>query len=185
MQQQSIMERVQALEKEKSNLVVEFENLQKAAETRITSLKGEIGQMRQDIRNMRELLAPDKQAEIIVKSSNTQPTSSAGYNPVTPVVPNTPVETQTHDISEAKISTPPSKSDLDFTDDERKILKLLEAHGGAIPRKNLRREAGMRWYEASHVVLILAKRGVIAFKKEKDGDYILLVNQPKQQIIRT
>jgi hypothetical protein len=52
-----LKQKILALEKERSQLTVEVDLLRKAAESRAAALEGEVGQMRETARSLRELVA--------------------------------------------------------------------------------------------------------------------------------
>ena len=52
--------------------MVEVESLRKAAESRVTTLEGEVGQMREEAKSLRELLG--NSSKEIVSSSDVQKT---------------------------------------------------------------------------------------------------------------
>ncbi len=55
-----LREKIQALETERARLMVEVESLRKAAETRVVTLEGEVGQLREEAKSLRDLLAVSK-----------------------------------------------------------------------------------------------------------------------------
>ena len=64
--------KIQALETERARLMVEVESLRKAAESRVITLEGEVVQMREEAKSLRELLG--NSSKEIVSSSNVQKT---------------------------------------------------------------------------------------------------------------
>jgi septal ring factor EnvC (AmiA/AmiB activator) len=52
----SLREKIQMLETERKTLLDEVESLRKAAESRVTSLEGEVNQMREEAKALKELL---------------------------------------------------------------------------------------------------------------------------------
>ncbi len=56
-----LKEKIMALEKERSQLSVEVDLLRKAAESRAATLEGEVGQMREAAKSLRELVAEPAQ----------------------------------------------------------------------------------------------------------------------------
>ncbi|MCJ7763003.1 hypothetical protein MUP38_06080 [Candidatus Bathyarchaeota archaeon] len=52
----SLREKIQVLETEKKSLMGEVEGLRKAAESRVTTLEGEVSQMREEAKSLKELL---------------------------------------------------------------------------------------------------------------------------------
>lgn len=61
----ALREKIQALETERAGLMVEVEKLRKAAELRASALEGEVNQMREEVKGLKELLgtpAVEKQA---------------------------------------------------------------------------------------------------------------------------
>jgi hypothetical protein len=52
----SLREKIQALETEKKSLMGEVEGLRKAAESRVTTLEGEVSQIREETKSLKELL---------------------------------------------------------------------------------------------------------------------------------
>ncbi len=180
MQTHALREKIQALETEKSDLMGEIENLRKAAETRAAALKGDIDQMREEVKNMRELLARDEQIEIIVMSSDTQPIPATQVNSVAPTVLDTPTGAPAPEIVEPKPPVSAYKYLVEtLMDDERKVVEVLEAHGGKYPRKYIRSEAGMSWLQTNRIISRLAERGVVTFEKNRNMDNVLLANQLK------
>jgi septal ring factor EnvC (AmiA/AmiB activator) len=69
-----IRERIQSLESERARLIVEVEALRKAAESRATLLEGEVNQMREEAKSLRELLLANPKPPA---SPSTAVTSSA------------------------------------------------------------------------------------------------------------
>jgi uncharacterized coiled-coil DUF342 family protein len=51
-----LREKIQALEAEKAELMVEVEKLRKAAELRANALEGEVAQMREEAKSLKQLL---------------------------------------------------------------------------------------------------------------------------------
>jgi len=54
-----LREKIQALETERARLMVEVDGLRKAAESRVTVLEGEVSQIREEAKSLRELLDTD------------------------------------------------------------------------------------------------------------------------------
>ena len=52
-----LREKIQVLEAERARLAIEVEGLRKAAESRVAALESEVGQMREEAKSLRELLA--------------------------------------------------------------------------------------------------------------------------------
>jgi hypothetical protein len=71
----ALRERIQALEKEKADLMGEVEKLRKAAETRTLMLETEVDQMREEAKGLRDLLGPigEKSAPIQAPQAPTKP----------------------------------------------------------------------------------------------------------------
>jgi hypothetical protein len=53
----SLKERIRLIETDRAGLLVEIENLKRAAESRAGALEIEIGQLRQDIKSLKEILS--------------------------------------------------------------------------------------------------------------------------------
>jgi hypothetical protein len=70
----ALRERIQALETEKTALMVEVERLRKTAEARVVSLEAEVGQIREEAKSLKELLA-EKQAQVAVPLPSAKPSS--------------------------------------------------------------------------------------------------------------
>jgi len=51
-----LREKIHALETERARLIVEIDGLRKTAEARVVALESEVGQMREEAKNLRELV---------------------------------------------------------------------------------------------------------------------------------
>jgi len=58
----SLREKIRTLETEQARLVLEVQGLRKAAESRAAALEGEVTQMRQEAKSLRELVGANSKA---------------------------------------------------------------------------------------------------------------------------
>ncbi|MCW4018542.1 MAG: hypothetical protein NWF00_07695 [Candidatus Bathyarchaeota archaeon] len=66
---QDLREKIQALEAERTRLLVEIGEMRKAAESRVAALESEVGQMREEAKALRELLGNSK---VTISAPNVQ-----------------------------------------------------------------------------------------------------------------
>jgi uncharacterized Zn finger protein (UPF0148 family) len=52
----NLREKIKTLETERSNLMIEIDNLRKVAESRVTALESEVSMMREEVKSLRDLL---------------------------------------------------------------------------------------------------------------------------------
>ncbi len=174
-----LKQKIFALEGERNRISTEVEELRKAAEERAAALQADIDQMREEAKALKELLNHDEE-ETETKNVSVQPA------PVSPAVetqekkltalekePEAPVsiEESPEEFAAAVQEEPKIASTSDSTlsalsDDERKAVNVLKAHGGKSTQKNIRAEAGLSWLQTSRVISHLVERGLV----ERVGD---------------
>jgi len=59
----NLRERIKTLEAERANLLLEIEELKKAAESRVSALESEISMLREEVKSLRELLGYEEKEE--------------------------------------------------------------------------------------------------------------------------
>ena len=59
----NLREKINTLETERANLMVEIEELRMVAEARVTALENEVGTLRNDAKSLRDLLGPEEKVE--------------------------------------------------------------------------------------------------------------------------
>jgi len=63
-----------------------------------------------------------------------------------------------------------------LTDEERKVIQVLQAHDGKYLQKYIRKEAGLSRLKTHRIVARLAERGIVALKKSGNTNEVLLAN---------
>jgi hypothetical protein len=63
-----------------------------------------------------------------------------------------------------------------LTDEERKVIQVLTAHGGKYLQKYIRKEAGLSRLKTHRIVARLAERGIVTLKKSGNTNEVLLAN---------
>jgi uncharacterized protein YlxW (UPF0749 family) len=59
----NLREKIKTLETERSNLMIEIDNLRKVAESRVTALESEVSMMREEVKSLRDLLGYPEEEE--------------------------------------------------------------------------------------------------------------------------
>lgn len=59
----NLREKIKTLETERANLMVEIENLRRAAESRADALENEVGRLREEVKSFRDLLGAPQEEE--------------------------------------------------------------------------------------------------------------------------
>jgi DNA repair exonuclease SbcCD ATPase subunit len=59
----NLREKINTLETERSNLMIEIENLRKVAESRVSALEGEVTMLREEVKSLRDLLGYAEEPE--------------------------------------------------------------------------------------------------------------------------
>jgi uncharacterized membrane protein len=66
-----------------------------------------------------------------------------------------------------------------LSEDELKVVKILQAHDGKYSQKAIRAEAKFSWLQANRVVTRLNEQGIVVFEKNGPLENIVLVEELK------
>jgi uncharacterized membrane protein len=83
---------------------------------------------------------------------------------------------QNDEITKAQSSSPYDSVVKTLTDDERKIVEVLNSHGGKYLQKYIRNEAGFSRLRTHRIVARLADRGIVSLEKTGNTNTVLLAN---------
>jgi uncharacterized membrane protein len=173
-----LKDKIQTLETERERLMSEVESLRKATEIRVAALESDVNQMRQEAKDLRELLGSEEKAGLTIPFSN--PVFAA---PVTSVV-----QTELDPIPEEIIPENPNLENevaaqesvlKTLNIEERKVIEVLSTHGGRYAQKNLRTEAGLSWLQTNRVISRLVDQGVVTLDKNGVLTAVLLTEHIK------
>ncbi len=59
----NLREKINTLESERENLMLEIDELKKVAESKVSALEGEVGMLREEVKSLKELLGYDEETE--------------------------------------------------------------------------------------------------------------------------
>ena len=171
---EELKEKIRSLEAERSRLKNELDNLRRTAENRALALEGDVSAMRDELSELREILGP---------TANTLPTKAEPAKQVSPVITAMP-ET----VEEPSPPTPepvPEKTTLDsamdnLSEDELKVVKILQSHDGKYLQKAIRVEAKLSWLQANRVITHLSEQGIISIEKDGPLENIVLAEELKK-----
>jgi uncharacterized membrane protein len=166
--------RIRSLEAERLRLKNELENLRRTAENRAMALEEDVSVMREELNELREILGPNA-TTLPTKVEQIQKT-----NPVTTVM----TEASAKESSPSSPSPVPAKTTLDsamdnLSEDELRVVKILQAHDGKYPQKAIRTEARLSWLQANRIVTRLNEQGIISFEKDGPLENVVLAEELK------
>ena len=96
-------------------------------------------------------------------------------------VPKDEVVPQTNAVQEPKVACTPLESVVKtLTDDERKVVDVLEAHDGKYLQKYIRNETGLNRLQTHRIVARLAERGIVSLEKTGNTNQVLLADWLKK-----
>jgi uncharacterized membrane protein len=172
---EELKEKIRSLEAERSRLKNELDNLRRTAENRALALEGDVSAMRDELSELREILGP------------TANSLSAKAEPVKQVIPVTTVMPD-ETVKEPSPPSPepvPEKTTLDsamdnLSEDELRVVKILQSHDGKYLQKAIRVEAKLSWLQANRVITHLSEQGIISIEKDGPLENIVLAEELKK-----
>jgi len=94
--------------------------------------------------------------------------TSPALPPTTLNVPHTPQTTQTSNAYETLAKT--------LTEDERKIIAVLQAHNGKFLQKYIKAETGLSRLQTHRILARLAERGIVSLEKTGNTNQVALAD---------
>ena len=166
--------RIRSLEAERMRLKNELDGLRRSAENRAISLEGDVTAMRQELNELREILGSNaksvpfdteqrQQASPVTTTVTEIPTKEQPLPPNPPPPPKTPLDSAMDNLSE----------------DELKVVRILQTHDGKYPQKSIRAEAKFSWLQANRIITRLNEQGIVTFEKNGPLDTVVLAEELK------
>ena len=172
---EDLKEKIRSLETERLRLKNELDGLRRTAENRALALEGDVSAMREELSELREILG---------SAADTLPTKAVPVKPASPPEPIMP-EASIMESSPPSAEPVPAKTTLDsvmdnLTEDELKVVKILQTHDGKYSQKLIRNEAKLSWLQANRVITHLTEQGVISIEKDGPLENIILADELKK-----
>jgi hypothetical protein len=98
------------------------------------------------------------------------------YFLVFPEIKTTDAATNAEQLSSQNSTTAYDAIVKTLTDEERKVIQVLTAHGGKYLQKYIRKEAGLSRLKTHRIIARLAERGIVTLKKSGNTNEVLLAN---------
>jgi uncharacterized membrane protein len=98
------------------------------------------------------------------------------YFLVFPEIKTTAPATNAEQLSSQNSTTAYDAIVKTLTDEERKVIQVLTAHGGKYLQKYIRKEAGFSRLKTHRIVARLAERGIVTLEKSGNTNEVRLAN---------
>jgi uncharacterized membrane protein len=92
-----------------------------------------------------------------------------GAAPATPILPATANRNAYESVSKT------------LTEDERKIIEVLNSHGGKYLQKYIKSETGLSRLKTHRIIARLAERGIVTLEKTGNTNQVYLANWLNQK----
>jgi hypothetical protein len=174
---EALKEKITNLETERTRLKAELDNLRKVAESRAITLENDLASMREEVKNMRQLLSPDSTGYVSVplhSPVSVQAPSATAERVDLSVQPelNVPSTLPATGVQNPMESAPLIAETL--SEDELKVVEVLLAHDGRYPQKSIRTESKLSWLQTNRVISRLVEKGVVAMEKNGLANNVVL-----------
>ena len=173
--------RIRSLETERLRLKNELDSLRRSAENRAIALEGDVTAMREELSELREILGSNTAVASMpanVESIKVEPPQQV--SPVNSPVAETPAKESSPTSPPPPIAKTPLDSIMDnLSEDELKVVKILQVHEGKYPQKSIRAEAKFSWLQANRIISRLNEQGIVTFEKNGPLDTVVLAEELK------